>query len=130
ENYSRDSKEMVRITRARAGCPRFTEAGWKSLLQGDYVDFDQVSQELYGNKVTNSDQWNQIWNDFSKCVNFVFTTRGPELDAYSEYIKGLFLQTGTNLAHNVINCDRAVRTFIGNARQHLFDDLHVFGQFE
>ncbi|KAJ7440694.1 hypothetical protein B0H11DRAFT_1959991 [Mycena galericulata] len=121
---------MVRLTRSRPGCPRFTEAGWKCILEGNYVDLDQVSQDLYGRKVTNSDLWHQIWNDYAKCIKFVFTSRGPELDTYADYIEGLFISTSPDLAHNVINCDRAIRIFIGNARQHLFDDISVFSQFE
>ncbi|KAK6992638.1 hypothetical protein R3P38DRAFT_2359436, partial [Favolaschia claudopus] len=128
ENYSRDPKEVLRLTQTRVGCPQFTEAGWKSLLAGEYVDFDAVAQEIFGYRVDNSDRWHQIWNLFAKCMAFVFHMRRSELETYNEFIKELFIST--DLTHNVIACDKAIRTFLGTSKHHLFYDTHIFIRFQ
>jgi hypothetical protein len=130
ENYSRDPKEALRLIRGIAGSPEFTESGWKSLLEGNYVDFDQVSKELYGRGVSTHGDWITVWMSFQRAVNFAFEKREEELDTYFKYIQGLFAQTGDELAHNVIGCDRAIRTFVGNSRGTFLDDIHKFTQFD
>ncbi|KAJ6619038.1 hypothetical protein B0H10DRAFT_1794203, partial [Mycena sp. CBHHK59/15] len=130
ENYSRDTKEVLRLIRSHAGCPPFTETGWKNLLEGNYVDLDQMSDELYKHKITNQGEWTTAWLAFEHCVNFAFQDRGQELTTYFQYIQGLFAQTSADHAHNVIGCDEAIQTFIGSSRQHLFDNISFFGQFE
>jgi hypothetical protein len=67
---------------------------------------------------------------FQRAVNFAFINREQELVTYFQYIQGLFAQTGPELAHNVIGCDKAIRTFVGSSRSTLFDDLHLFAQFD
>ncbi|KAJ7603712.1 hypothetical protein FB45DRAFT_1071116 [Roridomyces roridus] len=130
ENYSRDPKEMVRITRARLGCPRFTEVGWRCIVQGEYVDFDAVSLDFYGHAVTTSVHWNQVWDDFEKAMLFVFNDRQQELITYAKYIRSLFTTMPSNLVHNAINCEKAIRSLIGSTRQLLFSDTSEFVQLE
>ncbi|KAJ7227438.1 hypothetical protein GGX14DRAFT_323509, partial [Mycena pura] len=128
ENYSRKPAEVYRRLRTRPGCPQFTETGWKALIQGEYVDFDSVSQALFGYRITNSDRWHQLWSLFASCGRFAFNKRGPEFDTYAEFIKGLFIST--DLPHNVIACDKAIRTYLGTTTEYLFDDLHMFQRFQ
>ncbi|KAK7023975.1 hypothetical protein R3P38DRAFT_3194548 [Favolaschia claudopus] len=128
ENYSRDPKEVLRLTQTRAGCPQFTEAGWKSLLAGEYVDFDAVAQEIFGYRVDNSDRWHQIWHLYAKCVAFAFHMRRAELETYNEFVKNLFIST--DITHNVIACDKAIRTFLGTSKHHLFNDVQLFQRFQ
>ncbi|KAJ6468718.1 hypothetical protein DFH09DRAFT_857584, partial [Mycena vulgaris] len=131
ENYTRDSKEALRLIRSHAGCPSFTENGWKDVLEGNYVDFDEVAQELLDFKqVANQGQWVDAWGRFKRCVNFAFEGRNNELEAYFDYVQGLFAQNNPELAHNVIACDKAIRRFIGSSKTTLFDELHSFTQFE
>jgi hypothetical protein len=130
ENYSRDSKEALRLIRNHAGCPPFTETGWRCLLEGNYVDLDHVSCELFGHGIASLSNWITIWMAFQRAVNFAFINREQELVTYFQYIQGLFAQTGAELAHNVIGCDKAIRTFVGSSRGTLFDDLHLFAQFD
>ncbi|KAJ7263313.1 hypothetical protein C8J57DRAFT_1070455, partial [Mycena rebaudengoi] len=120
ENYSRDTKESYRLLRTHAGCPQFTESGWKNVLEGNYVDLDQVSQELFRQPITNQGEWTTAWLAFERSVKFAFQNRDKELTEYFQYIQGLFGLAGTSLAHNVIGCDKAIRTFIGTARHVLF----------
>jgi hypothetical protein len=67
---------------------------------------------------------------FERAIDFAFPGRKDELAKYFQYIQGLFAQIHAESAHNVINCDKAIRTFIGSARQHLFDDILSFGHIE
>ncbi|KAJ7212172.1 hypothetical protein GGX14DRAFT_330141, partial [Mycena pura] len=97
-------------------------------VQGEYVDFDSVSQALFGYRITNSDRWHQLWSLFASCGRFAFNKRGPEFDTYAEFIKGLFIST--DLPHNVISCDKAIRTYLGTTTEYLFDDLHMFQRFQ
>ncbi|KAJ7220129.1 hypothetical protein GGX14DRAFT_315238, partial [Mycena pura] len=130
ENYSRDPKEALRLIRTHAGCPEFTETGWKCILEGKYVDFDLLSTELHARGVTSNGDWVTIWMSYQSAVNFAFQNREQELDTYFKYIQSLFRQTGDDLAHNVIACDKAIRTFVGNSRSTFLDDVHKFGQFD
>ncbi|KAJ7675541.1 hypothetical protein B0H17DRAFT_1207580 [Mycena rosella] len=131
ENYTRDAKESLRLMRGHAGCPSFTETGWMDILAGSYVDFDDVARELLDfGQVTTQGQWVDVWGKYKRCINYAFEDRNDELDKYFDYIQGLFAQNSTELAHNVIGCDKAIRRFIGSSKTALFDELHLFVQFE
>ncbi|KAK6988489.1 hypothetical protein R3P38DRAFT_2573304 [Favolaschia claudopus] len=65
---------------------------------------------------------------FAKCVAYAFFMRRSELEVYSEFIKDLFIST--ELTHNVIACDEAIRTFLGTSKQLLFHDTHSFQRFQ
>ncbi|KAJ7882131.1 hypothetical protein B0H13DRAFT_1477992, partial [Mycena leptocephala] len=75
ENYSHNPKEALRLIRGIAGSPEFTETGWKSLLEGNYVNFDQ----LHGRGVTTHSNWITVWMSFQCTVNFAFENREQEL---------------------------------------------------
>ncbi|KAJ6612764.1 hypothetical protein B0H10DRAFT_1744269, partial [Mycena sp. CBHHK59/15] len=131
ENYSRDVKEATRIIRSHAGCPSFTEDGWKDVLEGNYVNFDEIARELLDlTRITTQGQWVDAWRKYRRCVVFAFEGRNEELDAYFDYIQGLFSQAGSEFAHNVIGCDKAIRMFIGTSKATLFNDLPSFAQYE
>jgi hypothetical protein len=66
---------------------------------------------------------------FQRAVNFAFENREQELDKYFKYIQGLFAQTGDELARNIIGCDKAIHTFVGNSRGTFLDNLHQFAKF-
>ncbi|KAJ7509726.1 hypothetical protein B0H11DRAFT_1658636, partial [Mycena galericulata] len=131
ENYTHNTKEAMRLIRSHAGCPSFTETGWKDVLEGNYVDFDEVAQTLLDYKQIDSQgQWVDVWGKFKRCVSFAFADRNDELDAYFDYIQRLFSGSSPELAHNVIACDKAIRRFIGSSKTTLFNDFPSFGQFE
>ncbi|KAJ7081228.1 hypothetical protein C8R44DRAFT_895100 [Mycena epipterygia] len=91
ENYTRDIKETLRLIRSMAGCPVFTETGWKDVPAGNYVDFHEIAQTLLGNKqITTQGQWVDIWGKFKRCICFPLEGRNEELETYFDYIQGLF----------------------------------------
>ncbi|KAJ7939217.1 hypothetical protein B0H13DRAFT_1587221, partial [Mycena leptocephala] len=89
ENYPRDSKEALRLIRNHAGCPPFTETGWRCLLEGNYVDLDHVSRELFGHGIASLGDWITVWMAFQRAVNFAKITK--EL-----VIRGILEVNGTN----------------------------------
>ncbi|KAK6988490.1 hypothetical protein R3P38DRAFT_3228775 [Favolaschia claudopus] len=55
ENY-----KVLRRVQSRGDSPQFTEAGWKAILAGEFVDFGAVAEEIFGYKVDTSDRWHQV----------------------------------------------------------------------
>ncbi|KAH9858115.1 hypothetical protein C2E23DRAFT_718871 [Lenzites betulinus] len=145
--YGEDLAQAKRHINSSASAPEFPESEWTNVLTGRAIDLDhvfagrytpgseeKVSERIGGlelsyrapvpaKKITSFGEWVFAWKRASVAVTFAFPHRREELDAYGEYIIGLFGALAPPVHSRILDFDRAVRKRVGSARRLLLTDF-------
>lgn len=148
--YGEDLSQAKRDISASVSAPEFPESEWANVLTGRAVDLDHVFTGRYtaaaeekvtehigglevsfrapvpSKKVGGFGDWVVAWKRASLAITFAFPHRREELDAYGEYIIGLFGALSPSVHPRVLDFDRAIRKRVGSAKHFQLTD---FGDF-
>ncbi|KAG1870240.1 hypothetical protein DFJ58DRAFT_837610 [Suillus subalutaceus] len=148
-NWSKDQKEVLRRLMYHSCSPEFHESGWEEIIAGRCIDLDIVHTIIvtsravekhtvtigeveicFGTeatmKITTESEWNAAWNRAARALRFAFPHRRAELDAYFEYISGMFAQSAKAAHGKIILFDKAVRNRVGSSRRYELCDFDAF----
>ncbi|KAH9851871.1 hypothetical protein C2E23DRAFT_731832 [Lenzites betulinus] len=152
--YGEDLTLAKRHVAASASAPEFPESEWTNVLAGRPIDLDHVFAGRYtsapddkiservgeleftfrapvvAKKVSSFGDWVFAWKRASLAVTFAFPHRRDELDAYGEYIIGLFGALAVPVHGRVLDFDRAVRKRAGSSRRFLLTDFSEFSDLK
>ncbi|KAK0243662.1 hypothetical protein EDD85DRAFT_760059, partial [Armillaria nabsnona] len=155
ENFSTDPKECLRLIK-NSDPPPFTDAGFRSIVYGTPVNFDEVlsyfkspsvstsTTHSLGNglvfqttntslshKVGTDTQWRFVWVRYVRVLNHIFSGRESELNTYDEFINDIFDHHQTWMHPQIIALDRSCRALIAASRGRvLFSDTQRFAQLK
>lgn len=155
-NYTKDGKthKTVSDLYTRANLPDFPRALWKKVVSDEYVDLAKVvgglessegdrrqihtfgdfeiglGKEPASHAITSSSDWTQAYEAYSAAVLFAYPHRGPELQAYREFILGTFKSVGHANRQLAVTFDRRCRLAYERRYRAALSDTSQFSDLE
>ncbi|KAI0829215.1 hypothetical protein BC628DRAFT_1315194, partial [Trametes gibbosa] len=152
--YGEDLPQAKRDVSASPSAPEFPESEWTNVLAGRAIDLDHVFMGRYtatadekvtehigglevlfrapvaAKKVGSFGDWVYAWKHASLATMFAFPHQQEELDAYGEFIIGLFGALVPVIHERVLDFDRAVCKRVGSAKHFSLTDFANFANLK